>query len=145
MAIEQKVMAQKVVAKVTPSKVANPIVKRRTLAKEPSVKSAAAIKTPVATALAVEKQVIKKRVVNADKSIKPDKVKMERDSFTMPKDEYAQLAELKARLLALGKPAKKSELLRAGIKQLFAMTDLRLKKAMADVPVIKTGRPKKRK
>lgn len=81
----------------------------------------------------------------AEKKTKSTKVKMERDSFTMPKDEYAQLAILKQRLLSLGQPAKKSELLRAGIKLLAGMTDQRLKSTMAAIPVIKTGRPKKKK
>jgi hypothetical protein len=44
----------------------------------------------------------------------------------------------------LGQPAKKSELLRAGIMQLAAMTDAALKAAMAKVPTIKTGRPNKK-
>ena len=78
-----------------------------------------------------------------DKKIKPEKVKMERDSFTMPKDEYAQLTLLKARLTAMGQPAKKSELLRAGIKLLAAMSDNALKTTLAKIPVIKTGRPNK--
>jgi hypothetical protein len=69
---------------------------------------------------------------------------MERDSFTMPKDEYAQIAVLKARLSKLGQPAKKSELLRAGIKLLAAMSDNTLKMTLAKIPVIKTGRPKKK-
>jgi len=81
----------------------------------------------------------------AENKIKPNKMKMARDSFTMPKDEYAQLANLKNRLAELGQPAKKSELLRAGIQLLVAMTDVRLKAAMAMIPAIKTGRPKKKK
>lgn len=78
------------------------------------------------------------------KQPKPPKVKMERDSFTMPKDEYAQLAVLKARLQTLGQPAKKSELLRAGVMLLAAMSDNTLKATLAKVPAIKTGRPKKK-
>ena len=82
------------------------------------------------------------KVKSSEKS-KSQKVKMERDSFTMPKDEYGQLGLLKTRLAALGQPAKKSELLRAGIKLLVAMSDNTLKITLAKVPVIKTGRPKK--
>ena len=83
-----------------------------------------------------------------DKKTKPEKTKvekirMERDSFTMPKDEYAQLTLLKARLTSMGQPAKKSELLRAGIKLLAAMSDNTLKTTLAKIPVIKTGRPNK--
>lgn len=72
------------------------------------------------------------------------KLKMERDSFTMPKAEYAQFHVLKERLNKLGQPAKKSELIRASIMQLSAMTDTALKAALAKVPAIKTGRPKKK-
>ena len=82
-----------------------------------------------------------------DKPIKVEKapkLKMERDSFTMPKVEYAQFSVLKERLIKLGQPAKKSELLRAGIMQLTAMTDAALKAAMSKVPAIKTGRPNKK-
>jgi hypothetical protein len=78
------------------------------------------------------------------KKTKSEKIKMERDSFTMPKDEYAQLTLLKARLSSMGQPVKKSELLRAGIKLLAAMSDNTLKTTLAKIPVIKTGRPKKK-
>jgi hypothetical protein len=78
-----------------------------------------------------------------DKKHKPEKVKMERDSFTMPKDEYALLTQLKMRLNAMGHPVKKSELLRAGVKLLASMNDASLKETMLAIPVIKTGRPKK--
>jgi hypothetical protein len=72
---------------------------------------------------------------------KTPKLKMERNSFTMPKNEYAQFPVLKDRLIKLGQPAKKSELLRAGIMQLTAMTDAALKAALSKVLTIKTGRP----
>ncbi|NOU40636.1 MAG: hypothetical protein HOO85_05120 [Methylotenera sp.] len=75
---------------------------------------------------------------------KTQKLKMERDSFTIPKTEYAQFAVLKDRLAKLGQPVKKSELLRAGIMHLTAMTDTALKAALSKVPAIKTGRPKKK-
>lgn len=75
---------------------------------------------------------------------KTPKLKMERDSFTMPKTEYAQFSILKERLTKLGQPAKKSELLRAGLMLLSNMTDTALKTALTKVPAIKTGRPKKK-
>jgi hypothetical protein len=96
---------------------------------------------PVAKA-AAPKTVTKEKLAKAVKEKTP-KLKMERDSFTMPKTEYAQFHVLKERLNKLGQPAKKSELLRAGIMQLTAMTDAALKAAMTKVPAIKTGRPKK--
>lgn len=87
---------------------------------------------------------LKKTTKNVTKKDKPEKIKMERDSFTMPKDEYAQITLLKARLTSMGQPAKKSELLRAGIKLLAAMSDNTLKTTLAKIPVIKTGRPNKK-
>lgn len=75
---------------------------------------------------------------------KTQKLRMERDSFTMPKAEYAQLHILKERLAVLSQPVKKSELLRAGIMHLAAMNDVALKAALSLVPTIKTGRPKKK-
>ncbi|MET0383114.1 MAG: hypothetical protein ABW032_06790, partial [Burkholderiaceae bacterium] len=65
-----------------------------------------------------------------------------RDSFTIPKDEYQMFAALKARALGFGRPVKKSELLRAGIRALGAMSDKALSAALKAVPTLKTGRPK---
>ncbi len=77
------------------------------------------------------------------KAAKPKKPKLVRDSFTIPKVEYAVLDDLKQRAIRLAHPAKKSELLRAGIKALTAMSDAALLAALNAVPAIKTGRPKK--
>jgi hypothetical protein len=72
---------------------------------------------------------------------KPKKPKLVRDSFTIPKTEYAVLDTLKDRAARLGRPAKKSELLRAGIKLLAGQLDAAFSAALAAVPAIKTGRP----
>jgi hypothetical protein len=112
----------------------------KVVTKKPAAKAPAATK-PTTTVKTVAKPAAKAK---ADSKAKPQKVKMERDSFTMPKEEYAQLAILKTRLATLGQPAKKSELLRAGIKLLVAMSDNTLKATLAKIPVIKTGRPKKK-
>jgi hypothetical protein len=45
--------------------------------------------------------------------------------------------------MKFGIPAKKSELLRAGIKALAALNDAAFAAAMQAVPAIKTGRPAK--
>jgi hypothetical protein len=74
---------------------------------------------------------------------KTKKPKLVRDGFTMPKNEYAVLDVLKLRAAKLGRPVKKSELLRAGVKALEAMSDTALTQALDNVPAIKTGRPKK--
>ncbi|TFZ08044.1 hypothetical protein [Ramlibacter humi] len=79
----------------------------------------------------------------APKADKPKKPKLVRDSFTIPKAEYAVLEELKARAAKAGAPSKKSEVLRAGIKALAALSDAAFAAAMSAVPAVKTGRPAK--
>lgn len=75
------------------------------------------------------------------KATKAKKPKLVRDSFTIPKLEYVVLEALKLRAAKLTRPAKKSELLRAGIKALAALSDAAFLSALAQVPAIKTGRP----
>jgi hypothetical protein len=146
-ATPKKVAAKKATAPKVATTVAPTTKSIAPVTKKPVVKKAAKSK-PVITNLLVTKAkttLAKKpapKVKSSEKS-KSQKVKMERDSFTMPKDEYSQLGLLKTRLAGLGQPAKKSELLRAGIKLLVAMSDNTLKITLAKVPVIKTGRPKK--
>jgi len=77
------------------------------------------------------------------KPAKAHKPKLMRDSFTIPKDEYAVLEALKSRALELGQHVHKSELLRAGIQALGAMNDGTFLKAVGAVPTLKTGRPRK--
>jgi len=139
------------VAKTEPSKAAS----AKTATTKPAAVKVVATKSvttkPAATKSATTKPTAAKLVTDTSKAKvakivkeKTPKLKMERDSFTMPKTEYAQFSVLKERLMKLGAPAKKSELLRAGIMQLTSMTDAALKAAMSKVPTIKTGRPKKK-
>lgn len=74
---------------------------------------------------------------------KPRKPKLVRDSFTIPKNEYAAIDALKQRAAQAGHTAKKSELLRAGLMVLGAMTAPAFLAALQAVPPIKTGRPAK--
>ena len=76
-----------------------------------------------------------------EKIQKPKKPKLVRDSFTIPKADYLVLDELKQRAATLTRPAKKSELLRAGIKILATLSDASFLNALERVPTIKTGRP----
>jgi hypothetical protein len=69
--------------------------------------------------------------------------KLVRDSFTMPKSEYADIDTLKSRALGFGRHAKKSEILRAGLRALMSMSDRSLANALNAVPTLKTGRPKR--
>jgi hypothetical protein len=76
-----------------------------------------------------------------EKTDKPRKPKLVRDSFTIPKAEYAVIEALKLRAAKLGRPAKKSEVLRAGVQALAGMGDAAFLAAVGAVPVVKTGRP----
>lgn len=78
-----------------------------------------------------------------EKPLKAKKIKMVRDSFTMPKPEFSVLDVLKLRAAQLSAPIKKTELIRAGIKALAAMTDADFLLAIRAVPNLKTGRPAK--
>jgi hypothetical protein len=78
-----------------------------------------------------------------EKTVKAKKPKLVRDSFTIPKAEYTVLDDLKQRAGKLDKPVKKSELIRAGVKALAAMSDAAFVAALKAVPTIKTGRPSK--
>ncbi len=104
---------------------------RKAAARAPAKGTKATAAKPVATKTA------------ATKVAKPKKIKMVRDSFTMPKPEFAVLDALKARALALKAHVKKTELIRAGIKALAAMPDAAFVSAVRAVPSLKTGRPAK--
>lgn len=71
----------------------------------------------------------------------PRKPKLVRDSFTIPKTEFAAIDALKTRAVALGSSVKKSELLRAGLMVLTGLSDAAYKAALSAVPTLKTGRP----
>jgi hypothetical protein len=69
--------------------------------------------------------------------------KMVRDSFTMPRGDHELIAELKQRSLARQRVVKKSELLRAGLHALSALSDAQLLGRLDALAPVKTGRPKK--
>lgn len=108
----------------------------------PATKAGSAEPLKPAKALPVEKMDKAPKADKVEKSDKARKPKLVRDSFTIPKAEYQVLDELKERSARLARPAKKSELLRAGIKALAGMADAALLAALQAVPAIKTGRPK---
>lgn len=75
------------------------------------------------------------------KKRKPVKVKVIRDSFSFPEQDYLKISELKKSCLAAGTHVKKSELLRAGLQLLEKLSLDELKQAVDQVEKIKTGRP----
>lgn len=118
---------RKAATKVTPKPAAKAPVKSATVAPAPKKVASNAANT----------------AVKAAPEAKVKKPKLVRDSFTMPKTEYAVIDELKHRAAKLGHPIKKSELLRAAIKVVAALSDAAYISAMSAVPPIKTGRPSK--
>lgn len=73
------------------------------------------------------------------------KAKLVRDSFTMPADEYQVLGDVKKIFLKAGLEVKKSELLRVGVALIRELNLASLKLAVASLPPVKAGRPKKEK
>ena len=121
---------------------ATPVRKTTTKAVKPVAKkvSNAPVTAPVPSPAKAAKPVTVKTDKKKDK---PEKVKVVRDSFTIPKTEYAQIAAMKKRAMDLGLEAKKSELIRAGLALLGNTTDAAFRKALGNVPTLKTGRPGK--
>lgn len=136
---------------VAPAKVA---LKPRPKAPAPAVTAPAAVveeapapapvEAPVPVALPVAEAPVPAKAKKPAKTPKVKKTKLVRDSYAMPEAEYALIAELKKRLVAMGVEVKKSELLRGGIAALAALDDPALKAVLAGVERIKTGRPSKK-
>ena len=119
------------------SDTAKPAVKKQLVAGKSTAKRPT-VKKPLSQAFANSKTT---RNVEPIKPVKPKKPKLVRDSFTIPKIEYLVLEALKLRATKLTRSVKKSELLRAGIKALAALSDAAFLSALEKVPAIKTGRP----
>jgi len=100
-------------------------------------------KSAVKKASVLAKPATKTTVKAAKKTKKEHKVKVVRDSFTMPQSEYQKIAEIKAACLRSKMHVKKSEVLRAGLKVLAELNASRLKLVLNSLEKIKTGRPKK--
>jgi len=106
--------------------------------RKPAVKKVPVARKPTSTKAAA------KPVKKQKKEKKPDgKVKVVRDSFTMPQTDYDLIAELKQKALKAGLHVKKSELLRASLHALSNLSAAQLKRAISNLEKIKTGRPKK--
>jgi hypothetical protein len=119
------------------------VSKTLTRAKTPAAPPKAAKRSPAAAAAKSAKAAKPAKAPKAAAAPAPAKApKLVRDSFTIPKNEYAVLADLKQRAARLDRPAKKSEILRAGIAALSAMADASFLSTLNAVPSLKTGRPK---
>jgi hypothetical protein len=107
----------------------------RTAPRKPAVKKTPVARKPAATKIAAKPE---KKQKKAD-----SKVKVVRDSFTMPQSDYELIAVLKQKALKAGLHVKKSELLRASLQAFSKLTAVQLKRAINGLEKIKTGRPKK--
>ncbi len=123
----------------TPQTKKAPAARKKAPASPVGAKKAPAKKAPAKPA----RQVQAPKPAKPAKAPKAKKPKMVRDSFTIPKTEYEAIDALKQRAAKAGAPAKKSELLRAGIMALAAMGEAAFLAAVRAVPAIKTGRPAK--
>ena len=116
--------------KAAPAKAAKPAVKAAVKAAAKSLAAPAAKRAPrKASAPAAVREADTARPV------------LVRDSFTMPEQEYAVLAEVKQACLRAGIDVKKSELLRIGVALLGQVDIATLKSVLTALPQLKTGRP----
>ncbi len=114
-------------------------------------KTKAAVAKPTRKSVPIKQTVVLKPAAKAvdkkadaiKKPKKETKVKVVRDSFTMPRNEYQKIADIKATCLKAGMQVKKSEVLRAGLQALSAFSLPQLKSALNKLDKIVTGRPKK--
>ena len=155
--------AEPVAAQTVPDKpvVAKKVTPRKATAKKATAKKVVA-KKPIAKKVNVKKAAVKKSVVkkpSAKKGTEPaavrapvvetvppqksKKVKLVRDSFTMPGNEYQILQDLKKASLKAGIEVKKSELLRIGVGLLKSLTIPQLAAERAALTKLQAGRPKK--
>ena len=111
----------------------------------PALRKTVVAKAPVkaATKAAPKKAASSSRAAAAAPAGKPAKHKLVRDSFSMPQQDYDLIATLKKRAIGLGRPAKKSELLRAGLHAVTKLSDRELRAALESLIQLKTGRPRK--
>jgi hypothetical protein len=114
-----------------------------TTPRKPVAAKSAAVRKPAVLKVAVPK-VAAKPAKKPKKDKKAEgKVKVVRDSFTMPQADYDLIAELKLKAQTAGLHVKKSELLRAGLQAVAKLSAAQLKRAVAGLEKIKTGRPSK--
>ncbi|OIR17006.1 hypothetical protein GALL_28270 [mine drainage metagenome] len=110
----------------------------RTAPRKPAVRKPAVARKAVPAKIAAKPEKKQKKEKKAD-----GKVKVVRDSFTMPQSDYELIAALKQKALKVGLHVKKSELLRASLQTLNKASAAQLKRAISGLEKIKTGRPKK--
>jgi hypothetical protein len=116
---------------------------RKTASRTTTARRATAHRTLSVKMPADVETVTPKPVSTAAKPVKSCKTKVLRDRFRIPENELAVIDALKERAARAGHPAKKSEVLRAGVQVLAAMGDLAFMAALGAVPPLKATRQPK--
>ncbi len=131
--------AKRAVAKTT---VASKAPAKKASARKVAVKKVA-VKKVVAKPTAAPKPA---KAPKAPKAAKPAKVakapKVVRDSFTMPQSDFDIIDRIKLRAIEWKQPVKKSEVLRAALHALEALSDAKVRALLTGLAPIKKGRPK---
>lgn len=141
----KKVVVKKVVAKkVAVKRPAPQAVKPVAAAPAKAEQAAKPVKAPkVAKPAAAPKPA---KAPKAPKAVKPAKVakapKVVRDSFTMPQSDFDIIDRIKLRAIEWKQPVKKSEVLRAALHALEALSDAKVRALLTGLAPIKKGRPK---
>ncbi|MFZ4538983.1 hypothetical protein [Propionivibrio sp.] len=130
-----KVKATPVAATAKPEAVGTKVDKARSPAEDPAKADIAAAEVP-------EPAASQARPLSGEKKAKATKhagkkAKLVRDSFTFPAADYALIGVLKQRALKVGFEIKKSELMRAGLLVLSALSDATLIKALGGIDKLK--------
>ncbi len=107
-----------------------------TAARKPAVRKSPVVRKPASAKVAAKPEKKQKKKTDT-------KIKVVRDSFTMPQADYDLIAALKQKALKAGLHVKKSELLRASLQAFSRLGVAQLKRAITSLEKIKTGRPKK--
>ncbi len=105
------------------------------------VKKPSAAKASVAIETKEVVETVEAEVKTDIKKIKSAKIKVIRDSFSFPEQDYLKISELKKTCLAAGIHVKKGEILRAGLHLLTQLSLDELKLAVEKVEKVQTGRP----
>ncbi len=113
--------------------------KKRTTSKSSASKSPASKSAPSKAAAPKRENAARTAPAAPDKRRR----KLVRDSFTMPREDFDVVLALKERAQQLGRPARKSEVLRAGVRSLATSDDATFRAALDALVVLKKGRPKK--
>lgn len=109
------------------------------------------LKGALGTSLKAEEQAVHDRFARAETVLaraeptdarvaEPEATKVKRDSFTMPVTDHDLIKHLQKRCMKAEVGASKSEILRAGLAALSAMTDEELAAIVTRLERVKTGR-----